>query len=166
MINPLKQIVDFLTPEQRECQKKCKEKCLNKEYPDGGNGNKDTAKFVSGVISRVGGRYCSPPRAGCTDCSGLVAEEYFKATGRKITGDSHALYAVCTPIRPPEIQPGDLLFHNTGTCRSGNCDSHVGVAINDTERVDAMNPDMGIRRGPRRTPYWYGNFTHAGRLPW
>jgi cell wall-associated NlpC family hydrolase len=95
-----------------------------------------------------------------------VAEEYFDATGKRITGDSHAQYDLCTPLKPSDVLPGDLLFHNTGSCRSGNCDSHVGVAITTEERVDAMNPAMGIRRGPRKSPYWYATFTRAGRLPW
>lgn len=124
-------------------------------------------KFVQGAISRVGGRYCTPPGPGCTDCSGLVAEEYKKSTGRTITGSSYHQYDLCTPISPGEVKAGDLLFHHTfGGPVNGNLDSHVGIAINDSERVDAMNPDLGITRGPRNRPYWYTTFTRAGRLPW
>jgi cell wall-associated NlpC family hydrolase len=133
-----------------------------KKYPMSG---KERKRFLKGVESRVGGEYCSPPSDGCTDCSGLVAEEYQKATGRWITPDSHHLYAACTPVDPASTKPGDLAFHNTGICRHGNCDSHVGVIVSDTERVDAMNWGLPIRRGPRKSEYWYQTFTHAGRLP-
>jgi cell wall-associated NlpC family hydrolase len=147
------------------------------ELPDGGepgdadpgdadSGSTHRSAFINGVIARVGGRYCTPPRPGCTDCSGLVAEEYFKATGRNITGSSYHQYDLCTPLTAGEVRAGDLVFHHTfGGAVNGNRDSHVGVIINDTERVDAMNPDMGVRRGPRNTPYWYDTYTRAGRLP-
>jgi cell wall-associated NlpC family hydrolase len=170
--------VEFLSPEEKECRRKCKEKCLRHSTPQNRNGSGGTdndeeklsiiqQQFIEGITSRVGGKYCSPPNPPyCTDCSGLVAEEYFTATRRTITGDSHALFDACTPVLPNNVKPGDLLFHNTGVCRSGNCDSHVGVVVSSTERVDAMNPDIGIRRGPRNTPYWYTTFTRAGRLPW
>jgi hypothetical protein len=122
--------------------------------------------FVRGIVSRVGGTYCTPPRKGCTDCSGLVAEEYRKATGRIITGSSYHLSDICTPIKPSEARAGDLVFHHTfGGKVNGNFDSHVGVIINDFERVDAMNETDGIKRGPRNRPYWYNTFTRAGRLP-
>lgn len=122
--------------------------------------------FVQRIISRVGGKYCSPPGRGCTDCSGLVAEEYKNATGRTITGSSYHQYQGCHPVTPQEVRAGDLVFHHTfGGEVNGNLDSHVGVVINNWERVDAMNETQGIVRGMRDKPYWYNTFTRAGRLP-
>jgi hypothetical protein len=135
-------------------------------YPVRGVGQEARDSFVQGCVSRVGGAYCSPPGHNCTDCSGLVSEEYEKATGRRITGSSYHLYDLCQPIPPSEVTAGDLVFHHTyGTQVNGNYDSHVGVVINSIERVDAMNDHQGIVRGPRNRPYWYNTFTRAGRLP-
>jgi len=63
----------------------------------------ERALFVAGAMKRVGGAYCSPPNAvkNCVDCSGLVKEEFWKATGREVSGDSHALFRDL-PVVPDE----------------------------------------------------------------
>jgi hypothetical protein len=134
------------------------------QSPSGGVGERE--RYVAGVKGRVGGRYCSPPRTGCTDCSGLVSEEYKDATGRWVSPDSHELYRSLPRISGfTDLTPGDLLFWDTGGERYGNRAGHVATAIGGGRAVSAMNPSMGIiehaidaRMG--------GPYIGARRLPW
>ena len=119
-------------------------------------------EFVKGVLSRVGGHYCSPPRSGCTDCSGLVCEEYEKATGKSISCGSVAQFVLGKPVKDGKLRAGDLLFYDTD---GGTVDaSHVGIYVGDGQAVHAMNPRDGIKKTPVETPYWSDRFLGARRL--
>lgn len=123
--------------------------------------------FVKGVQGRVGGRYCSPPQPGrCTDCSGLVAEEYHEAEGVWISGDSHVIATMGTEVIGP-LAPGDILLYDTmdgKEFRHGNAISHVGVYVGKDEAVHALNPSDGIIRGSVDTAYWRPRYRGARRL--
>lgn len=121
--------------------------------------------FLAGVKARVGGRYCTPPQLGrCTDCSGLIAEEYRRVTGRSISGDSHALFRDLAPVGSP--QPGDVVFWNTGFSeRHGNKASHAGVFVGANMVVSAFNEQRGIVETALDANYG-GPYLGARRLVW
>ncbi len=122
--------------------------------------------FLAGVRARLGGTYCTPPRAGrCTDCSGLVCEEYRRATGRVISCGSHELFRDLEAIAEADLESGDLLFYDTGARRSGNWASHVGVFISEGRAIHAMNETQGIIETAVALPYWRERFLGARRLP-
>lgn len=123
-------------------------------------------RFLDGVRSRVGGAYCTPPRPGrCTDCSGLVCEEFQRATGRGIRCGSHELFRDLPPVRDGGTRPGDLLFYDTGGTRAGNRASHVGVVLGDGRAIHAMNEAQGIIETDVALPYWRDRLIGARRLP-
>lgn len=124
-------------------------------------------RFLAGVRSRVGGRYCTPSQAGrCTDCSGLVCEEYRRATGRTIPCGSHEQYRDLAAVSEREPRPGDLLYYDTGGgTRAGNRASHVGVYLGAGRAIHAMNETQGIIETDATLPYWHARFLGARRLP-
>ena len=126
----------------------------------------ERSNFLAGVIRRVGGRYCTPPGVNCTDCSGLVREEYWKATGREISGDSHLLYKTLPSVNSgKDLQPGDLVFWNTGySHREGNDASHVGIYVGNGDVINALNETRGIVR-TRLDGNYGGPYLGARRLP-
>jgi cell wall-associated NlpC family hydrolase len=117
-------------------------------------------KFVQGMLSRVGGRYCSYPNftARCADCSTTIAQEYKKATGQEITGSSHAQAKLGSSAGRDWRRwvPGDILVYLDG--------GHTGVYVGNGEAVHAMNEQMGVIKGPVDTEYWNRNFVDARRL--
>jgi len=129
---------------------------------------RERRRFVQRVTSRIGGAYCTPPEPGrCSDCSGLVAEEYQNATGETISGSSHEQMRLGTAVGddPAGWEPGDLLFYDTmGVTANGNRASHVGVYAGGGEAVHAMNARQGTIRSRIDGEYWRQRFIGARRL--
>jgi NlpC/P60 family len=119
-------------------------------------------RFVDGMRRRVGGPYCSYPnfRDDCADCSTTIAQEYFKATGRTITGSSHAQAALGVSAGSDWRlwQPGDILVYLGG--------NHTGVYVGNGQAVHAMNESQGVTISSVQSPYWMNNFVDARRLSW
>lgn len=123
--------------------------------------------FVKGATARIGGCYATPPSGGCTDCSGLVADEFRDATGRSVSPDSHSQYADLPAITTSRnLKPGDLVFWNTGfSHRRGNDASHVGIFVGDGKIVNALNKSRGIIASSIDADYG-GPLLGYRRLPW
>jgi hypothetical protein len=117
-------------------------------------------RFVAGMRSRVDGPYCAYPnfRDDCADCSTTIAQEYFRATGRTITGSSHAQAALGVSAGPDwrMWQPGDILVYRDG--------DHTGVYVGNGDAVHAMNEQQGVIRSSVQGDYWTRNFVDARRL--
>ena len=105
------------------------------------------------MLNRVGGGY--PP-----DCSTTIANAYQEATGKTITGSSHAQTALGVSVGRDwrTWQPGDILVYLGG--------GHTGVYVGDGEAVHAMNEQQGVIKSRVDSDYWLGNFVDARRLPW
>lgn len=119
-------------------------------------------RFVAGMLSRVGGKYCTYPnfRDDCADCSTTIAQEFFKATGRTLTGSSYAQAALGVSVGENwhAWEPGDILVYLNG--------GHTGVYVGDGWAVHAMNEGDGVIKSRVDSDYWLRNFVDARRLQW
>lgn len=109
-----------------------------------------------GVQFRYGGR---SPETGF-DCSGLVAYTFERAWGLQLPRTTELQKAVGTPVKLNELQPGDLVFHNT----RNRPYSHVGIYLGDGRFVHAPRPGASVRVESVQTPYWRSRFNGARRL--
>ena len=82
------------------------------------------------------------------DCSGLVFWALKTIGAQKTDVSSRGLYALCTPLRPGEEKPGDLMFHHNGIRIS-----HVGVCVGQ-EQIECRGRDVGVVRNKRKSGYW------------
>ena len=98
--------------------------------------------FVKSAKMQIGADYqygADGPTA--FDCSGLVRWAYRRATGKNITGSSHAQYQLGKPVKTEQIKPGDLVFYG-----QGNSADHVGIVTGKNETVHAFNEQLGVRK--------------------
>jgi cell wall-associated NlpC family hydrolase len=120
----------------------------------------DAAKLEA--LSAIGKPYV---RGGDTpaqgfDCSGLVFHVYRATRGitlpRSVAGLSH----VGKPVRPIDLQPGDLLFYNTRKRPY----SHVAIYIGGGRFVHAPRPGARVRVERTDSRYWRARFDGARRI--
>ncbi len=113
------------------------EKHLGKPYVFGANGpdSFDCSSFVCFVFTRSGVH--SLPRT-----------------------TAQGIYNQCTPVRPDEAQPGDLIFF-TGTYSTANQCSHVGIYAGNGMMIHAGNP---VQYTSINTSYWQSHFYSFARL--
>lgn len=95
-----------------------------------------TALAYRGVPYRFGGR---SPRSGF-DCSGLVQTVYAK-WGIYLPRAARAQYTQGIPVKPGELQAGDLVFLKN-TYKRGL--SHVGIYIGAGCFIHAARPGKGV----------------------
>lgn len=88
------------------------------------------------------------------DCSGLVFWALKTIGVQKTDVSSRGLYALCTPLRVGEEQPGDLMFHYNGIRIV-----HVGVCAG-AEQIECRGRDVGVVKNRRKNGYW----NRVGRL--
>lgn len=62
------------------------------------------------------------------------------------------------------LQPGDLLFYDTGTSLNGNKASHVGIYLGDNLMVNALNEGEGVVIVNVSKPYWTRRYLGARRI--
>ncbi|MGW6261950.1 C40 family peptidase [Streptomyces sp. NPDC055085] len=80
------------------------------------------------------------------DCSGLTLYAYAKA-GVSLPRTAAQQYAASEPVKPGEVQPGDLVFYGT----SATSIHHVGIAIGGGWIIDAPKPGTRVRIDPMDT---------------
>jgi cell wall-associated NlpC family hydrolase len=113
-----------------------------------------SALELRGVPYRNGG---SDPNG--FDCSGLV-QWVFARTGRALPREVREQYLVGREIEADEVQPGDLLFFDTGSRGA----SHVGIALDRESFVHAPSSN-GVVRVERYTgSYWSRRYLGARRV--
>ncbi len=85
---------------------------------------------------RFGGR---SPRSGF-DCSGLVQSVCAK-WGIYLPRVAHTQFKVGVPVKPADLEPGDLVFFKN-TYKRGI--SHVGIYIGNNYFIHAARPGKGV----------------------
>ena len=122
--------------------------------PVTGNGS----SVVAYATSKVGSAYvwgATGPNA--FDCSGLTSWAYAQV-GVSIGRTTYAQYGNGMAVAYSELQPGDLVFFNTG----GYC-SHVGMYVGGGVMVHAGTPATGVEYTNLNSSYWQGVYLGARR---
>ncbi len=90
------------------------------------------------------------------DCSGFTQAVYRNALGVSIPRDSRSQASGSTTISESELQPGDLVFYNSG----GGAIDHVAIYIGGGQVVHASNSRVGtiISNMKYREPCQYGRY--------
>lgn len=95
------------------------------------------------------------------DCSGFVCwvltHSGFADMPRTT---AQGIYNKCAHIDPGDARPGDIIFF-TGTYKSGNPVSHVGIYCGNGIMIHAGDP---IKYSSINTPYWQSHFYGYGRI--
>ncbi len=115
-----------------------------------------TALSSRGVAYRWGGTNL---RTG-VDCSGLVQAVCAK-WGILLPRAARAQFNIGTPVKPNELQPGDLVFFKN-TYRHGL--SHVGIYIGENHFIHAAGRGKGVRLGRIDQGYHKAHWAGARRL--
>ena len=111
---------------------------------------------AEGVRYRLGGR---SPETGF-DCGGLVVYAFERAWGISLPMGTWALRWVGQPVKARELQPGDLVFHNT----QDRPYSHVGIYLGDGRFIHAPKPGGRVRVESMASTYWQARFSGARRI--
>jgi cell wall-associated NlpC family hydrolase len=115
------------------------------------------ARLALGTPYRAGG---GSPLQGF-DCSGLVAHVFERAWGVALPRRAEEQARLGTPVRKPDLQPGDLVFYNT----RNRAYSHVGIYVGDGRFIHAPSRGKRVRAERIDSPYWTARFNGARRLP-
>jgi cell wall-associated NlpC family hydrolase len=124
--------------------------------------NATVADPISHAYSTLGTRYRyggETPDTGF-DCSGLVAHVFQQAWGMSLPRNASAQSKVGIPVKPLELEPGDLLFYNT----RNKPYSHVGIYVGDGRFIHAPRSGQRVRLENALSPYWKARFNGARRL--
>ena len=127
------------------------------------NSNSGTIADTSGIAgiaySKVGSAYvygATGPNA--FDCSGFTSWVYAQV-GINITRTTYSQVNQGYAVSAGDLQPGDLLFFNTG----GYC-SHVGIYAGNGVMIHAGTPATGVETTNFYSSYWQGCFLTARRI--
>ncbi|UOE21964.1 C40 family peptidase [Thermobifida halotolerans] len=93
------------------------------------------------------------------DCSGLT-QAAWAAAGFSIPRVTTDQVATGAPVGLDELQPGDLLFYDTG---SGPSPSHVTMYVGGGQMVNAPRTGTTIRVEPVHSDYYSTRFVAARR---
>jgi cell wall-associated NlpC family hydrolase len=127
----------------------------------GAESAKSTAPTAQAMLT-LGTRYQlggSSPLLGF-DCSGLVTHVFEQAWGVILPHNTQAQSQIGIPIKPGELEPGDLVFYNT----RNRPYSHVGIYLGEGRFIHAPRPGTHVRVESLRNSYWMGRFSGARRL--
>ena len=96
------------------------------------------------------------------DCSGFVCWVLTNSGFADMPRTTaQGIYNRCTPIDAADAQAGDIIFF-TGTYKSGNPVSHVGIYCGNGIMIHAGDP---IKYSNINTPYWQAHFYGFARVP-
>ena len=106
-----------------------------------------------GVPYRSGGQ----SRRG-VDCSGFVQLTFRERFGLELPRDTRQQSRLGAPISTRGLQPGDLVFFNTGQRTQ-----HVGIFIEDGQFLHAST-SKGVIISDLDNPYWRKTYWQSRRL--
>jgi len=125
--------------------------------PDAGTRVVGTAMAQLGVAYRYGG---SSPTQGF-DCSGLVFYVYGQQ-GIAVPRTAMQQFSAATPIREPDLQPGDLVFFRLEGPRSEV--SHVGIYSGQRRFVHAPQSGRRVSEASLDDEFYRERLAGYGRL--
>jgi len=92
------------------------------------------------------------------DCSGLVHFVYRQALGLNLPRTARQMSDAGSRVSRARLQPGDLVFFNTGRRFS-----HVGIYIGQGRFVHSPRAGKTIRLAKLNNPYWKRRYNGARR---
>lgn len=102
----------------------------------------------------------SSPSTGF-DCSGFVCWAFTKSGVHNLPRTTaQGIYNQCTTVPASAAKPGDIIFF-TGTYRSGNPVTHVGIYCGNGVMAHAGDP---VKYSSINSPYWQSHFYGFGRI--
>jgi cell wall-associated NlpC family hydrolase len=113
------------------------------------------ARRQIGVPYRYGG---SSPQRGF-DCSGLVRYVY-KQAGIALPRTTESMSTIGLRVRKGEIEPGDLVFFDTGRKPF----SHVGIYVGERRFIHAPASGGVVELVDMRARYWHTRYVGARRV--
>ena len=117
--------------------------------------------FINKIKAQVGKPYvygAAGPNA--FDCSGLVYYCYNRTTGKYVNRSAASLAYNGTYVSKENLQPGDLVFFNSGTSRI----RHVGVYIGGGQFIHAPSPGQRVKYESLYSSYYVRGYVTARRL--
>ena len=112
--------------------------------PSSGNGS----QAASLAQNQIGKAYVlgdptsyTDPNPSAFDCSGLTQWVWYHTSGVVIPRVASSQASYVTPISVSQLQPGDLVFYETGGSSTIN---HVAIYIGGGNVVEANNPQSGV----------------------
>lgn len=115
------------------------------------------ALSLIGTPYKYGGNH---PETGM-DCSGFVSHVYGQIAGIQLPRSSLEISQHGEPLKPADLQPGDLVFFNT----LNRAFSHVGVYLGENRFIHASSSQTGaVMLSDMAQPYWSKRFDGARRL--
>lgn len=117
--------------------------------------------FINKIKAQVGKPYvygAAGPNA--FDCSGLVYYCYNRTTGKYVNRSAASLAYNGRYVSKGNLQPGDLVFFNSGTSRI----RHVGVYIGNGQFIHAPSPGKRVRYENLYSSYYVRGYVTARRL--
>ena len=120
------------------------------------------AELAFMALSLVGTPYASGGSSPATgfDCSGFVVYVYARALQVRMPRSTSELAHAGVPVARGDLQPGDLVFHNT----QGQPFSHVGIYLGEMRFVHAPSTGGAVRVADMRLDYWTRRFDGGRRI--
>ena len=115
------------------------------------------AQHAAGMIGKPY-RYGGATPSGF-DCSGLVQFSYGQA-GIRVPRSTDEQRRASRPVRPVNLQPGDLLFFD----QEGKKNSHVGIYVGNGTFVHAPSSGKRVRSDRTDSPYWKKHLSEVRRV--
>lgn len=108
--------------------------------------------YVYGGIGRTG-----------IDCSGLIYTVVLDTTGQAVPRSVRALYKFSKEISPSELEPGDIVFFQTG---NPGTPTHAGFYLGDNQFLHSASAgsETGVIISSLDEKYWKNTFFSAGRI--
>ena len=94
------------------------------------------------------------------DCSGFVAQVYLAVAGIRLPHSSEQQFRLGRPVNASQLQPGDLLFFQTGKTAEIN---HVGIFLGNGQFAHA-SVSRGVMYSGLSEPYYSQRYRGARRI--
>jgi cell wall-associated NlpC family hydrolase len=114
------------------------------------------------AISMVGVKYRYGGNSAQSgfDCSGFVRHVFSESIALELPRTSYAMGKLGEPVEKDDLQPGDLVFHNT----LNRALSHVGIYLGEGRFVHAPSRGKSVEIVDMAESYWKKRYNGARRL--